>query len=119
MRLSLTQRAQRMLTSDVAWDRPVHGADGASVTLKCTPGLRRRFSPNRHVPRHRGFCDLQAEHEQLTVNARRSPRRVLAGDSALGSISRSRPGRIASEALGSASLTPSAETLTIVRSTEF
>ena len=100
---------------------PVHCADGASVTLKCTmrrrsvfeheehvqdakrgcgydkevdgnevlgvvpqkraPGVRRRLSPNRHVARHRGLCDLEAEHEQLTVNTRRSPHRVLARDS--------------------------------------
>jgi len=46
-----------------------------------TPGLRRRLSPKRHCPRHRGFCDLEAELEQLAVNTRRSPGRVLAGHS--------------------------------------
>lgn len=51
------------------------------IPEKRTPGLRRRFSPTRHVARHCGFSDLEAEHEQLTVNARRSPSRVLGGDS--------------------------------------
>jgi hypothetical protein len=51
------------------------------VSEKATPSLRRRLSPKRHVARHCGFSDLEAEHKQLTVNARRSPSRVLAGDS--------------------------------------
>ena len=49
-------------------------------TAPVTPALRWWLSPTRHVARHRGFSDLEAEHKQLTVNARRSPRRVLAGD---------------------------------------
>jgi hypothetical protein len=51
------------------------------VLEKGTPSLRRRLSQTRHVPRHRGFSELEAEHEQLTVNTRRSPCRVLAGHS--------------------------------------
>jgi len=49
------------------------------VPQKRAPGVRRRLSPTRHVPRHGGFRDLEAEFEQLAVNARRSPSRVLAG----------------------------------------
>jgi hypothetical protein len=63
-------------------DKEVDGNEIMGVIPeKRTPGLRRRLSPTRHVPRHRGLCDVEAEHEQLTVNTWRSPRRVLAGDS--------------------------------------
>jgi hypothetical protein len=63
-------------------DKKVDGNESMGVIPeKRTPGLRRRLSPTRHVARHCGFCDLEAEHKQLTVNARRSPSRALGGDS--------------------------------------
>ena len=62
-------------------DKEVDGNEVPGVVLeKRTPGLRWWLSPTRHVARHRGFSDLEAEHKQLAVNARRSPSRVLAGD---------------------------------------
>jgi hypothetical protein len=63
-------------------DKEVDGNEVLGVVLeKRTPGLRRRLSPKRHAARHCGFSDLEAEHKQLAVDARRSPCRVLGGDS--------------------------------------
>ena len=43
-------------------DKEVDGNELLGVVLeKRTPGLRWRLSPNRHVARHRGFSDLEAE----------------------------------------------------------
>jgi hypothetical protein len=45
-------------------DKEVDGNEVLGVVLeKRTPGVRRRLSPKRHVARHRGFSDLEAEHE--------------------------------------------------------
>jgi hypothetical protein len=63
-------------------DKEVDGNEIIGVIPeKRTPGLGRRLSPTPHVARHCGFSDLEPEHKQLTVNARRSPSRVLGGDS--------------------------------------
>jgi len=63
-------------------DKEVDGNEVPGVVpQKCTPSLRRRLSPTRHVPRHRSFSHLEADLEQLPVNPRRTPSRVLAGHS--------------------------------------
>ena len=56
-------------------DKEVDGNEILGVVPeKRTPGLRRRLSPTRHVARHRGFSDLEAELEQLAVNREALPR---------------------------------------------
>src|SRR4051794_30697029 len=46
------------------------------IAKKRLPALRRRSPPPRHVFGHAGLPDIDAEFEQLAVNAGRSPQRI-------------------------------------------
>src|SRR6516164_11107825 len=45
------------------------------------PGLRRWLAASRHIFANAGFADVDAEFEEFAVDARRSPKRVLAAHS--------------------------------------
>src|ERR1700694_4796670 len=47
------------------------------ILQKCAPSLRRRFAAAHHVFADAALTDVDAELEQLTVDAWRTPRRIL------------------------------------------
>src|SRR6266487_1095489 len=56
----------------------VHGADvRCVVTQEGAPALGRRSTSLDHILRDAGLSDLEAELEQLAMNARRSPQRIF------------------------------------------
>src|SRR5438876_7050255 len=56
----------------------VHGGDVSSVvTQEGTPSLRGRAALLDHVLRDAGLSDLKAELEQLAMDARRAPQRIV------------------------------------------
>jgi hypothetical protein len=59
-------------------DEEIHGCNPVGmVAEKSLPPLRRRTSPSQHVFRNRRLGDIKAELEQLAVNPRRAPKRIL------------------------------------------
>ena len=55
----------------------IHRGDaGGMVVQKGLPALARRSPTSRHVLRHCRLRDLDAELEQLAMNARRAPQRI-------------------------------------------
>jgi hypothetical protein len=55
----------------------IHRGDGGGVVAqKGLPALARRSPTSRHVLRHCRLGDLDAELEQLAMNARRAPQRI-------------------------------------------
>src|SRR3982074_1498520 len=56
----------------------VHGGDvGCVVTQEGAPALGRRSTSLAHVLRDAGLSDLEAELEQLAMDARRTPQRIF------------------------------------------
>src|SRR5260370_41672723 len=58
-------------------DEEVDGDEVGDVVLKeRSPGLRRGLRATRHEPGNGALRDVEAELEQLAVNARRAPDRI-------------------------------------------
>src|SRR5260221_10739545 len=56
----------------------IHGADvRCVVTQEGAPSLGRRSTSLDHILRDAGLSDLEAELEQLAMDARRSPQRIF------------------------------------------
>src|SRR6266705_1621658 len=56
----------------------IHGSDVRCVVVQeGAPSLGRRAASLDHVLRNAGLRDLEAELEQLTMDARRSPQRIF------------------------------------------
>src|SRR5215472_5018542 len=67
------------LKADRGHGEEVHGDHGLDVILQeGPPGLRRWLPASRHVLAHTSLADVDAEFEQFTVAAWRSPQWVLA-----------------------------------------
>ena len=62
-------------------DEQIHRRDAVSmIAEECLPALGRRTSPPSHILGDAGLADLDAELEQLAMDTRRAPKRVLATD---------------------------------------
>ena len=55
----------------------VHGGDVRCVVTQERPSLGRRSTSPHHLLRDAGLTDLEAELEQLAMNARRAPQRIF------------------------------------------
>jgi len=65
--------------ADGGHNKEIDGSNVRSVIAqKGAPSLGRRPSPLDHVSGHRRLSHFEAQLQQFTVNARRSPQRVLA-----------------------------------------
>ena len=62
----------------VGGNEQVHGGDvRRMVTQESAPSRGRRSASLDHILRDTGLSDLEAELEQLTMDARRSPQRIV------------------------------------------
>src|SRR5262249_59271531 len=59
----------------------VHGHRGLEVILQERSPRLRRWSPAAHVLADAGLTDVDAEFEQLSMNAGRAPERILSAHS--------------------------------------
>ena len=68
---------EQQLEANRRYDKEIDRCDAICMVLeKCLPGLRRRASLLNHVLGDRRLGDVNAEFEQLAVNARRSPQNI-------------------------------------------
>ena len=60
-----------------ATNRSMAAISGAWITQEGAPSLRGRFASLDHILRDAGLSDLKAELEQLAMDTRRSPQRIV------------------------------------------
>src|ERR1700747_133157 len=71
------QQSIEQAKRDCRHDEHIHRSDPISVIAEeCPPALRRRGSSPDHVLGHAGLSDIDAELEELSMDPRRSPRRI-------------------------------------------
>src|SRR5664280_1790678 len=76
--MAQNQKGKQALKCDCWNHANVDGGDRPSViTQKCLPGLRGRRSTPHHVLEDSRLSDLKAKHQELAMDPRRAPQRVL------------------------------------------